>query len=193
MGILGRRRARKPAGPSPEALELLRRQLASPDPVLRLLAGEVERLRSPTNPCRQCGRPAGCTCAARPPRCRYCGRVSAFGWSNLICEKCDRVRTRIEAGAMSKFSEGDRRGWTGPPTIGDDELLVTFSRRLRDADQRRIELEEKDARRTFREQKARCRYSGIKVGPGDQQKPQKPWGLGDEVRGDFAGSTAETA
>jgi hypothetical protein len=38
-------------------------------------------------------------CAAHPPRCRYVLR-----WSNLICEKCDRVRIRIEAVAISKFS-----------------------------------------------------------------------------------------
>ena len=94
---------------------------------------------------------------------------------------------------MSKFSVADRRGWTGPPSIGDDELLVTFTRRLRDADLRRIELDEKDARRAFRERKVRSRYSAIKVGPGGQDNPQKSSGLEDDPRDDFAEPTAEAA
>lgn len=88
--------------------------------------------------------------------------ISAFGWSNLICERCERVRTRIEAGAMSRFSLADRRGRTGPPTIGDDELLVTFTRRLRDADLCRAVLDEKDARQA----KTRSWYKDTKRGLG---------------------------
>jgi hypothetical protein len=51
---------------------------------------------------------------------------------------------------MSRCSIADRRGWTGPPTIGDDELLATISRRLRDADHRRVEGDEQDARKARR-------------------------------------------
>ena len=195
MGILGRRRAPKPAGASPDGLELLRRQLASPDPALRLLAEEAERVPTPINPCRHCGKPtgSGCTCATHPPRCKYCGRVSAFGRSMLICEKCEVVRTRIEAGAMSRFSPADRRGWTGPATIGDDELLVQFTRRLRDADQRRAELDEKDERRARRSGKTRSWYKDAKRGAGGQDNPQKSSGLEDDPGDDFAEPTAEAA
>jgi hypothetical protein len=55
---------------------------------------------------------------------------------------------------MSRHSIADRRGWVGPPTIGDDELLVTIARRLRDADQRRVDLDEKDARKERRDRRA---------------------------------------
>lgn len=51
---------------------------------------------------------------------------------------------------MSRHSIADRRGWTGPATIGDDELWVTIIRRLRDADHRRLALDEKDAERAKR-------------------------------------------
>ena len=44
MGILGRRRARKPVELNIDWMELLRRQLASPDPALRLLAEEAQIL-----------------------------------------------------------------------------------------------------------------------------------------------------
>ena len=111
----------------------------------------------------------------------------------LICERCEKVRTRIETGATSRFSIAGRRGWTGPPTIGDDELLVTFTRRLRDADQRRIVLDEKDERRARREGKTRSWYSGTKPGAGAQDKPQNSWGLEDDPGGDFAEPTAEAA
>jgi hypothetical protein len=46
---------------------------------------------------------------------------------------------------MSRHSIADRRGWIGPATIGDDELVLTISRRLQDADQRRLALDETDA------------------------------------------------
>jgi hypothetical protein len=194
MGILGRRRAPKPPEASPDGLALLQRQLANPDAALRSLAEEAKGVGT-TNPCRHCGKPAGsrCDCTNHPPRCRYCGRISAFGWSMLICERCERVRTRIEAGAMSHFSIAERRGLNGPPTIGDDELLVTFTRRLRDADYRRVELDEKDERRARREGKTRSWHSGIKPGAGGQDNPQKSSGLGDDPRDDFAEPTAEAA
>ena len=145
--------------------------------------------------CRHCGKPAGsgCGCAAHPPRCRYCGRISAFGWSMPICERCEKVRTRIEAGAMSHFSVAERRGWIGPPTIDDDELLVTFTRRLRDADQRRAVLDEKDERQANRERKTRSWYKDTKRGAGAQDKPQKCSGLEDDPGDDFAEPTAEAA
>ena len=82
---------------------------------------------------------------------------------------------------MSHFSITERRGWTGPPTIGDDELLVTFTRRLRDADQRRAELDEKDERRARRAGKTRSWHSDTKRGAGGHDKPQNSSGLGDEI------------
>jgi hypothetical protein len=51
---------------------------------------------------------------------------------------------------MARRSIAARRGWTGPGTIGDDELLVTITRRLRDADQRRLALDEKDQQKARR-------------------------------------------
>jgi hypothetical protein len=111
----------------------------------------------------------------------------------LICEKCEGVRSRIEAGAMSHFSIADRRGWTGPPTIGDDELLVTFTRRLRDADQRRVGLDEKDERQARRALKTPSWHSGAKPGAGAHYNPQKSSGLEDEPGDDFAKPTAEAA
>jgi hypothetical protein len=54
---------------------------------------------------------------------------------------------------MPRHSIADRRGWTGPATIGDDELWVTIIRPLRDIDHRRLALDEKDlqkAKRTAR-------------------------------------------
>jgi hypothetical protein len=111
----------------------------------------------------------------------------------LICESCEKLRTRIEAGAMSRFSLADRRGWTGPPTIGDDELTVHFTRRLRDADQRRTERDEKDARQARREGKTRSRYCDTKRGAGGQDNPQRSSGLAGDPGDDFAEPTAEAA
>ena len=153
MGILGRRRAPKPAGP--DGLELLRRKLASPDPVLRRLAEDasggqnadpgtiipfpaispIKSRRNPGVPNPRLPRPA----------CRYCGRPGSW-----ICDKCDKTRAAFDTAHMARHSIGERRGWTGPATIGDDELLLTISRRLRDADQRRLALDEMDAQKARR-------------------------------------------
>ena len=90
-------------------------------------------------------------CPIRVPRCRYCGRLSHYGSADRICDRCDATRTKIGAGTMSRFSITERRGWTGPPTIGDDELLLAIQRRLRDADQRIAESNEKAARQAARD------------------------------------------
>ena len=89
----------------------------------------------------------------RVPRCRYCGRVSHFGWAAMICDRCEKLRTAIETGAMSHFSIADRRGWRGPQTIGDDELLLSIQRRLRDADHRALETAEREKRHADRARK----------------------------------------
>jgi hypothetical protein len=152
MGILGRRRFPKPVE-SPYGLELLRRQLASPDPVFRRVAEEAQKAGSGTViPFRSVQPIKNRRNAEVPgprfrPACRYCGRPGAW-----ICERCDKIRTGFDTAHMSRHSIADRRGWVGPPTIGDDELLVTISRRLRDADQRRVALDEKDA---WKERRAR--------------------------------------
>jgi hypothetical protein len=79
--------------------------------------------------------------------CRYCGR-SAEG---SVCTRCEKIRTSFETAHMTRHSITERRGWTGPPTIGDDELWITIIRRLRDADHRRLALDEKDARKAKRD------------------------------------------
>jgi hypothetical protein len=216
MGILGRRRASKPMEVSTEGLDLLKRQRASPDPALRLLAAEAQILASeaknaagatvvpfpavrtikerrnakvqrPPNPDPKrlrwdaekrafrlinptCagghGKSAltgeGLTCglcdgrAVRPKRfqpgsrelpCRYCGRIG----EGFVCTRCEKIRAGFDAAHMSRHSIADRRGWTGPATIGDDELWVTIIRRLRDADHRRLALDEKDAQKAKRD------------------------------------------
>jgi hypothetical protein len=86
----------------------------------------------------------------RVPRCRYCGRVSHVGWAAMICDRCEKLRAQIETGAMSHFSIADRRGWSGPQTIGDDELLLAIQRRLRDADHRALETAEREKQRADR-------------------------------------------
>ena len=86
----------------------------------------------------------------RVPRCRYCGRVSHSGWAEMVCDRCEKMRAQIETGAMSHFSIADRRGWRGPSTIGDDELLLAIQRRLRDADHRALETAEREKRHAER-------------------------------------------
>jgi len=86
----------------------------------------------------------------RVPRCRYCGRVSNFGWAEMVCDRCEKMRSQIETGAMSQFSIADRRGWRGHQTIGDDELLLAIQRRLRDADRRALETPEREKRHAER-------------------------------------------
>jgi hypothetical protein len=78
--------------------------------------------------------------------CRYCGRVS----QGFVCTGCEKIRGGFDTAQMSRHSIAARRGWTGPPTIGDDELWVTIIRRRRDADHRWLALDEKDARKAAR-------------------------------------------
>jgi hypothetical protein len=98
------------------------------------------------------GEAAGGSQPKRPPRlklgsaCRYCGRIG----EGSVCTRCEKIRAGFDAAHMSRHSIADRRGWTGPPTLGDDELWVTIIRRLRDADYRRLALDEKDAERAMR-------------------------------------------
>jgi hypothetical protein len=61
------------------------------------------------------------------PRCRYCGRLSIAGWAGLICDRCKKLRASIECRGIDIVN---RRGWRGPPTIRDDELLLEIQRRL---------------------------------------------------------------
>jgi hypothetical protein len=216
MGILGRRHARKTPESNADGMELLARQLASPNPALRLLAAEAQifaleaknaapamivafptvrttkarrnagvpgppnpdpkrlrwdhekrafRLINPTCPgghgkaaltgeqltCGLCAGPA-----VRPKRfqpgslelaCRYCGRVG----QGFVCARCEKIRAGFDIAQMSRHQLWQRRGWTGPPTIGDDELWITIIRRLRDADHRRLALDEKDVRKAKRD------------------------------------------
>jgi hypothetical protein len=211
-GILGRRR--RTSTPT-DGLDLLKRQLASRNPLLRLLAAEAQtlafeaknsapgtvipfpavhtikergnaRVQVPPNldpkrlrwdPEKRAFRLIKPTCsgshgksaltgerltcglcdgrAIRPQRfqpgspelpCRYCGRVG----KGFVCTRCEKIRAGFDAAHMSRHPIADRRGWTGPATIGDDELWVTIIRRLRDADHRRLALDEKDAERAKR-------------------------------------------
>jgi hypothetical protein len=135
-------------------------------------------------PCQWCHR-IGCNaCQVKPPRCRYCGRI-AQAWDSPICGRCESLRTRIETSAMGRFAIWQQRGWKGPPTIGDDELLVTLARRLRDATERRLALDELDKRRARRG----AQKAGYPPSPGHSTKPghlphynpQKSWGSGAEA------------
>jgi hypothetical protein len=215
MGILGRRRASKPIEVNTEGLDLLKRQRASPDLALRLLATEAQilaseaknaapgtvvpfpvvrtikerrnaRVQGPLNPDpkrlrwdaeKRAFRLIKSTCAgghgksaltgesltcglcdgraARPKRfqpgsrelaCRYCGRAG----EGSVCSRCEKIRAGFDTAHMSRHSIADRGGWTGPATIGDHELWVTIIRRLRDADHRRVALDEKDAQKAKR-------------------------------------------
>jgi hypothetical protein len=216
MGILGRRRAHKTPESNADGMELLARQLASPDPGLSLLAAEAQILtlgaknaapgtvvpfpavhtikarrnagtQGPPNPDpkrlrwdveKRAFRLISPTCAGghgkssltgelltcglcdrrtvRPKRfqpgfgelaCRYCGR-SAGG---TVCSRCEKIRSGFDTAHLSRHSIADRRGWIGPPTIGDDELWVTIIRRLRDADHHRRALDAKDIRKAKRD------------------------------------------
>jgi hypothetical protein len=84
--------------------------------------------------------------SAASAACRYCGRIG----EGFVCTRCEKIRAGFDAAHMSRHAIAERRGWTGPATIGDDELWVTIIRRLRDADHRRLALDEKDAERAKR-------------------------------------------
>jgi hypothetical protein len=121
----------------------------------------------------QAARPRRSQPGSTGPACRYCGR-STDSWSSLICVRCNQTRSKIEIGAVARFSLADRRGRTGPPTVGDDELLVMLIRRMRDADHNKLSLEAKDARSAKRERKARSWGSRSGRGGKGQYNPQKP-------------------
>ena len=135
-------------------------------------------------PCQWCHRPGCNSCQVRPPRCRYCGRI-AQAWDCPICGRCERVRTRIETGAMARFAIWQQRGWRGPPTIGDDELLVTIARRLRDAVERRLALDEQDKRRDRRRARIAAQpprpATDTRTGQTPHYDPQKSWRPGLEA------------
>ena len=128
---------------------------------------------------RQTPRPRPSWPGSTGSACRYCGRPTD-SWSSLICGRCDQRRSKIEIGAVARFSLADRRGRTGPPTVGDDELLVMLIRRMRDADQNKLSLDAKDARRAKRERKTRSWDPRSGEGGKGQYKPQKssPSGTG---------------
>jgi hypothetical protein len=165
MGILGRRRARKTPDIDTDRMELLARQLASPDPALRLLAAEAKILafgtaRSapgtavpfPVRDTLKTRRNAGVSKPRHLPKitCRHCGRPPHHFGTDQICDRCERMRTQIENTQVNRASIADRRGWTGPPTIGDHELLSAIMRRLRDTEQRRLALDARDVRKAKR-------------------------------------------
>ena len=186
MGILGRRM--KPKASNSDGAELLARQLASRDPVLRRLAEEAPNStlatvvpfpsKRATKPAETLGSKARNTCNGnhgrsvlsgekltcgfcdgRKPRmrhtgpsCRYCGRPA--GDRIWICEKCEKIPAGFDTAGMRGHSIADRRGWIGPSTIGDDELWITILRRLRDADRRRLHLDQKDERLAKRAKRA---------------------------------------
>jgi hypothetical protein len=86
---------------------------------------------------------------------------------------------------VARFSLADRRGWTGPPTVGDDELLVMLIRRMRDADRNKLSLDAKDAQRAKRERKTRSWNPRSGEGGKGHYNPQKPSPPGAGVTPDF--------
>jgi hypothetical protein len=115
-GILGRRK-RIPEAPT-DGLNLLKRQLASPDPALRQLATEAQTLvsgarkteegtsladlenryhKAGSTPGFRGGQKSVPTSAKKGPRCRYCGAASAYPWgAPQICPRCEKLRDRHE-------------------------------------------------------------------------------------------------
>jgi len=96
----------------------------------------------------------------REPACRYCGRVG----EGFVCTRCEKIRAGFETAHMSRHTIADRRGWTGPPTIGDDELWITIIQRLREADHRRLALDEKDVRKANRDARL-AKFEEAAAGP----------------------------
>jgi hypothetical protein len=92
-------------------------------------------------------RPKRFQLGSREPACRYCGRVG----EGFVCARCEKLRAGFDTAHISRHSIAEHRGWTGPPTIGDDELWITIIRRLRDGDHRRVALDEKDVRKAKRD------------------------------------------
>jgi hypothetical protein len=89
----------------------------------------------------------------------------------MVCDRCEKMRAQVETGAMSQFSIADRRGWRGPSTIGDDELLLAIQRRLRDADHRALETAEKEAKAAAREKKREAWSTAVRaVDPADDEE-----------------------
>jgi hypothetical protein len=136
-GILGRRKRGSKEAPT-DGVELLKRQLASLNPVLRQLATEAQTLALETRKTEgeatlaKCeneplktrrnagvlrGRKPEAPPAKRHPHCRYCGAPSAYPWgAPQICAGCEKIRDRHEAAA---------EGW-----IGDDTLYLRVQRTM---------------------------------------------------------------
>jgi hypothetical protein len=113
-----------------------------------------------------CSRP---DCPITTPRCRYCGRLSHRGWADMICDRCEAIRTQIETAQMSRFSIATRRGWTGPALSTDDELMLAIQRRLTSADRTEWANARKEERTAAR-QKRRDRGAE----PDEAEEPGAP-------------------
>ena len=115
MGILGRKRASKSTGPSPDGQVLLQRQLASLDPILRRLAQEALEAQNAApgtliafpakRPIKTRRNPGVPIPTWDRQSCRYCGRPGA-----PICERSEKVRTGFDTAQMSQHSIAD---WFG--------------------------------------------------------------------------------
>jgi hypothetical protein len=93
-------------------------------------------------------------CPIEVPKCRHCDRLSHRGWEDMICARCEVIRTKIETAASAR----ERRGWKGPPLI-TDELLLAIHRRLASADRTTAENAEREQRKATRYARTRTRDS----------------------------------
>jgi hypothetical protein len=81
----------------------------------------------------------------RGPRCRYCGAASIYPWgAQQRCGRCDKLCNRIEAATMAGHSIADRRGWTWPATIGDDELYRRVIAKITSGEKNAVEAKPRD-------------------------------------------------
>jgi hypothetical protein len=109
-------------------------------------------------------------CPIAVARCRHCGRLSNHGWADQICDRCEAVRTKIEAAQMARFSVTERRGWKGPPLSTDDELLLAIQRRLANTDRTEVAKVEKEERRAAREKRRHEGNAELGANPEPQEE-----------------------
>jgi hypothetical protein len=103
------------------------------------------------------------------PRCRHCGRLSHHGWADMICDRCESIRTGTETAQMSRHSIATRPGWSGPALSTDDELMLAIQRRLASADRTEWMNARREEHKAVR-QKRRDRDAG----PDEVEEPGAP-------------------
>jgi hypothetical protein len=83
------------------------------------------------------------------------------------------MRSRIETAAMNQHGIAAQRGWGGPATIGDDQLLRRIQQMLKTQDVGERDENEKQAKKA---RKVRSRAGGRTPHLEGTKQPQKPLG-----------------